>query len=163
MLLKGCNIILNIAFYSSPIGVLKLYSTDSALKKIEMVDKAEPDFMCSDFSTEVINQLKAYFDGRLQNFCVEYELPENFSTFRKTVYDNLIKVKYGTTISYKELAVLSNAPQATRAVGTAMAQNPIPIIIPCHRVIRTNSTIGNYSLGCSDVKKYLLDFEINNL
>lgn len=148
---------INIAFYKSPIGILKLYSSDDALQKIELVDLCG-DFECSAFNCKVIEQLKAYFEGRLHTFNIPVEF-KNATEFQNKVYDELLKVSYGKTKSYKELAQASGSPNACRAVGTAMAKNPIPIVVPCHRIINSNGKTGNYSLGGNDKKIFLLDFE----
>ena len=151
---------MEVAFYKSPIGVLKIFSSDIALHKIELV-KERNDFECSTFNYRVIDQLEAYFDGRLLTFNIPLAL-DKCTTFQKRVYDELLKVRYGRTKSYKELAEMVGNPNASRAIGNAMAKNPIPIIIPCHRIINSNGKIGKYSLGFDDsssIKSFLLDFE----
>ena len=148
---------INVIFYKSPIGILKIYSSNYALKKIELV-KERNDFECSEFNYRVMDQLDAYFEGRLHTFNIPFENPGK-TDLQKKIYDELLNVRFGKTISYKELAAKAGKPGASRAVGTAMANNPIPLIIPCHRVVKSDGTIGNYSLGGKDAKKYLLDFE----
>lgn len=149
--------LINISFCKSPIGILKIYSSDDALQKIELVDSFSY-FECSAFNCGVIEQLDAYFEGRLHTFNIPVEF-KNATEFQKKVYDELLKVSYGKTKSYKELAQASGSPNACRAVGTAMAKNPIPIVVPCHRIINSNGKTGNYSLGGNDKKIFLLDFE----
>ncbi len=80
------------------------------------------------------------------------------SSFQKTIYLELIQIPRGTTISYGNLAKKAGKPKASRAVGTAMAKNPIPLIIPCHRVVRHNGDIGHYAFG-QEIKQRLLDLE----
>jgi methylated-DNA-[protein]-cysteine S-methyltransferase len=80
--------------------------------------------------------------------------------FFKKVYDNLIKVPYGNTISYKELAQKSGNERAYRAVGNACKYNPLPLVIPCHRVIKANGEIGDFA-GGKNLKKILLSLENN--
>lgn len=145
------------AFYKSPIGILKIYSSDYALKKIEMV-KGSNDFECSTFNYKVIKQLDEYFAGRLHVFNIPFDMGD-ITEFQKKVYDELLKVRYGKTISYKELALKAGYKNAYRAVGSAMAQNPVPIIVPCHRVVKSDGSFGNYSLGSHCNKQFLLDFE----
>ena len=147
---------MNVAFYKSPIGILKIYSTDYALKKIELV-KDRNDFECSAFNYEVMEQLEAYFEGRLSRFNIQIEF-DKATDFQKHVYDALLNVRYGKTKTYKELAEMIGNPAASRAVGSALAKNPIPIIVPCHRIINSDGKIGQFALG-SDVKKYLIEFE----
>ena len=147
---------MEVAFYKSPIGILKIFSTDYALKKIELVN-ARNDFECSAFNYEVLEQLEAYFNGRLFRFNIPVEF-DNATDFQKKVYDALLSVRFGQTKSYKELAQMIDSPNAHRAVGSALAKNPIPIIVPCHRIVNSNGKIGEFALGTA-AKKYLLDFE----
>lgn len=148
---------MDVAFYKSPIGILKIFSTDYALLKIELVENRN-DFECSTFNYRVMEQLDLYFEGRLHSFNIPFELP-NSTEFQKKVYDELLKVRFGRTITYKALAEAAGKPNAYRAVGSALAKNPVPLIVPCHRVINSNGKIGNYSLGGKQNKKFLLDFE----
>ena len=76
----------------------------------------------------------------------------------KRVWEKLLEVPYGTTSSYKELAIASGSPKAVRAVGMANARNPIAIVIPCHRIINTGGKLGGYGGGL-ELKKRLLDLE----
>jgi O-6-methylguanine DNA methyltransferase len=78
--------------------------------------------------------------------------------FEKTVWSKLMKVPFGKTISYKEMAVLAGKPDAYRAAGTALGKNPLLILVPCHRVIKSSGKMGNFSGGV-EIKKFLLDLE----
>ena len=89
--------------------------------------------------------LKDYFSGNKVQFKVSDLDLQSFGEFQKEVYKNLIKIKTGKTLSYKDLAEKSNSPKAARAVGSCMARNPFPVIIPCHRVLPQNKKIGAYS------------------
>lgn len=80
------------------------------------------------------------------------------SIFKNKVYENLIKVPFGKTVSYKELCINSGLGKAYQGVGQALGANPIPIIIPCHRVLKSDGTLGGYNGGL-DLKKYLLSLE----
>lgn len=151
---------MEVAFYKSPIGVLKIYSSSYALKKIELV-KERNDFECSTFNYNVIEQIEAYFAGRLHTFNIPVEFT-NISDIQRKVYDELLNVRFGRTITYKELASKVGCTNGYRAIGNSLAKNPVPLIIPCHRVIRTDGSIGNYSLGGIDNKRFLLDFEKNH-
>jgi len=101
-------------------------------------------------------ELDAYFAGALQNFTVPLR-PEG-TAFRKTVWEALQTIPYGETISYKELAHRIGNPAAIRAVGGANHNNPISIIIPCHRVIGANGKLVGYGGGLN-VKEFLLEQE----
>ena len=106
----------------------------------------------------VAKQLDEYFTGRRHAFDValDWSLSQGF---RRRVLGLLATdIAYGTSASYAKLALLSGSPRAVRAVGTACATNPIPIVVPCHRVIRSDGTMGNYRGGPA-VKRALLDLE----
>lgn len=79
--------------------------------------------------------------------------------FQKSVLSETIKIPYGTTISYKDMAIRVNHPNAFRAVGTALKNNPYPIIIPCHAVISGDGELNKYSNGGTEVKRYLISLE----
>jgi methylated-DNA-[protein]-cysteine S-methyltransferase len=103
-------------------------------------------------------QLDEYFTGRRRSFDVELDWSLSHG-FRRTVLDHLNSdVGYGTTASYAALARLAGSPKAVRAVGTACATNPIPIVVPCHRVIRSDGAVGAYRGGLI-AKRALLDLE----
>jgi len=84
---------------------------------------------------------------------------ENVSAFSRKVFTTLMEVEKGTTVSYGELAEKAGFPGAARAVGRVLASNPFPLIIPCHRVVRSDGTYGSYQ-GGTEMKKYLLENEI---
>ena len=105
---------------------------------------------------EVLRQLEAYFAGKLKTFSVNIFL--NVTPFQKKVLTALRRVPYGNTISYGELAKTIGNPKASRAVGQANARNPIPIVIPCHRVIGSSGKLTGFGGGIS-VKQTLLDLE----
>ena len=97
-------------------------------------------------SRETIIQLKAYFCGALRYFNLPLE-PKDVSQVRRHWLDTMATIPYGTTISYADLAAAAGRPKAARAAGTACATNPIPIIYPCHRILRKNGALGNYGGG----------------
>ena len=106
----------------------------------------------------MVRQLDEYFTGRRHRFDValDWSLSQGF---RRTVLGHLnADIDYGHTVSYAALARLSGSPRAVRAVGTACATNPIPIFVPCHRVIRSDGTVGAYRGGAA-AKRVLLDLE----
>ncbi len=106
----------------------------------------------------VARQLDEYFTGGRHGFDVALDWSLSHG-FRRTVLEHLnADVSYGDTASYAALAQLSGSPKAVRAVGTACATNPIPIVVPCHRVIRSDGTVGAYRGGPA-AKRVLLDLE----
>ena len=110
----------------------------------------------SPFMNKVIDQLNQFFLGELIKFDIEYEL--SISSFYKKVLNEVSKIPYGETVSYKHIAYKINNSMAYRAVANANASNPIPIIIPCHRVILTNGNFGDYG-GGKKLKQELIGFE----
>ena len=111
---------------------------------------------------KVRSQLNQYFKGTRQSFDLKDELKLNMSTFFVNTLKEVKKIPYGSTRSYKEIAHNIKSPKGHRAVANANARNPIPIIIPCHRVIKSNGEFGEYG-GGSVLKKKLLEFENGNL
>ena len=107
--------------------------------------------------SSVLGQLDAYFKGTLKIF-EKIEMHIIGTDFQKKVWNELLKIPYGETISYGELATRIGNPKASRAVGMANSKNPIPIIIPCHRVIGKNGSLTGFGGGI-DVKKQLLTLE----
>jgi methylated-DNA-[protein]-cysteine S-methyltransferase len=106
----------------------------------------------------VARQLEEFFTGRRHSFDVALDWSLSHG-FRRTVLEHLnTDVGYGTTTSYAALARVSGSPKAVRAVGTACATNPIPIVVPCHRVIRSDGAVGAYRGGPA-AKRVLLDLE----
>ncbi|MFH2060272.1 MAG: methylated-DNA--[protein]-cysteine S-methyltransferase [Pseudomonadota bacterium] len=108
------------------------------------------------FFKDAVSQLTAYFQGDRLDFDLEMDLKG--TEFQKKVWKELAKVPYGTTISYGELAKRIGNPKASRAVGMANGKNPIPIIIPCHRVIGKDGSLTGFGGGL-DVKQTLLNLE----
>lgn len=105
----------------------------------------------------VARELDEYFSGRRRAFALPVDL-RLVNGFRRDVVTALGSIPYGTTQSYGNLAAALKNPNAVRAVGTACAQNPVPVIVPCHRVVRSDGSIGNYR-GGSDMKAALLKME----
>jgi len=105
---------------------------------------------------QVICQLKEYLSGKRHSFSCKVDL--RGTPFERKVWCFLKKIPYGETRSYKEVAEAIGHPMAFRAVGMANAHNPLPLIIPCHRVIKSSGDLGGFGHGVK-VKKILLDFE----
>ncbi len=102
-------------------------------------------------------QLERYFAGQLTEFSCKLDLSGG-TPFQQNVWRQLTKIPYGRTQSYGQLAQAVGNPKAYRAAGSANGKNPLPIIIPCHRVIRENGDLGGYSCGLH-IKRFLLDLE----
>ena len=106
---------------------------------------------------EVARELEEYFAGRRHQFslALDFELSRGF---RLAVLAHLREIAYGTTESYAAVARAAGSPAAVRAAGTACATNPLPIVVPCHRVVRSDGSIGQYA-GGAEAKRTLLDLE----
>ena len=109
------------------------------------------------FMQNVVNQLEQYFSGNLREFDIRLKL--ELPIFYQKVLNEVRKIPYGQTVSYKNIANNLQNPRAYRAVANANAINPIPIIIPCHRVILSNGDLGQYGGGTS-LKKNLIQKEV---
>ncbi|MBS0261428.1 MAG: methylated-DNA--[protein]-cysteine S-methyltransferase [Planctomycetes bacterium] len=146
----------------SPIGALLLVSNGTALTGLYMLDHAGGPTPGAEWRadagafTTVCAQLAAYFAGELRRF--DLPLAPAGTPFQQTVWRALGDIPYGTTLSYGELARRIGQPQASRAVGRANGQNPISIIVPCHRVIGANGTLTGYGGGIAR-KRWLLEHE----
>jgi len=150
----------------SPVGALRLESNGSGLCAIQFLAgrraaKPSPGAMRSDAAFgEAIRQLQAYFRGERKDFQLPLALVG--TAFQLRVWQRLREIPYGETISYGQLAREIGQPQASRAVGLANGSNPIPIIIPCHRVIGSNGKLTGYGGGLP-IKEKLLAFESRQL
>jgi methylated-DNA-[protein]-cysteine S-methyltransferase len=151
----------------SPIGRLLLVSDDIALRQIIFQNEKHPQKPASDWQeassrpiTEAVRQLESYFAGRLTEFSLP--LAPKGTPFQLRVWRELQNIPYGDTISYGELAKRVGNPKASRAVGAANGSNPLPIVIPCHRVIGNNGNLVGYGGGI-DIKKALLSLEHSQL
>lgn len=105
---------------------------------------------------EAVRQLRAYFDGKLRSF--DLPLDMQGTEFQKRVWAELERIPYGKTRSYMQVAVAVGAPHAVRAVGAANGANPVPIVVPCHRVIGSDGKLTGYGGGLP-LKKRLLELE----
>lgn len=144
---------------SSPIGKLLLVATENGLKQIAFEDENQSAKIKSDWVQApdklkpVTNQLAAYFRNELKIFDVELS-PEG-TAFQKQIWNQLKKIPYGKTCSYLDIANAIHKPKACRAIGMANSKNPIPIIIPCHRVIGKNGKLTGYAGGLTTKAKLL--------
>ncbi len=149
---------MNYVYIDTPIGILEL-SFDDEFNVIK-ITKSNRFLLINEqnLSTEIMNfieYLKAYFSGK--TITIDYPCKLiNVSNFCKAVFNITSQIPYGETVSYNWIAKKLNT--SPRAVGQALKGNPLPLIIPCHRVITTNGAIGGYSLGIK-VKKWLLEHE----
>lgn len=150
--------------FESPIGELLLTASDSALTAVWFQGKGEvtaalPDAghrPASAVLARACEQLAEYFAGSRTTFAIPLE-PAG-TPFQRRVWDALRAIPYGTTLSYSELARRLGDVRATRAVGAANGRNPIPIIVPCHRVVGADGSLTGFGGGL-DRKRWLLEHE----
>jgi methylated-DNA-[protein]-cysteine S-methyltransferase len=164
--------ILDVAYriIDSPVGSLLLAATDHGLVRVayatenhdtvlqSLADRISPRILNAPARLDAVaRELDEYFDGQRHLFDVP--LDWQLSTgFRSIVLHHLPDIGYGTTASYATVAALAGSPKAVRAVGSACATNPLPVIVPCHRVVRSDGGMGGY-LGGVDAKRALLELE----
>jgi methylated-DNA-[protein]-cysteine S-methyltransferase len=151
----------------SPVGRLILFEKDEALTALFPMD--HPDYRerikrglaesiesNTALLTEAAKQLTEYFDGQRKQFSLPLH-PEG-TAFQMQVWQALQCITYGKTCTYRELATMSGNENAVRAVGCALHRNPLPIVIPCHRVLPISGEIGGFAWGV-DAKRQLLEIE----
>ena len=154
----------------SPIGPLLVAASPAGLVRIafereghdavldQLAGQISPRIMRMPARTDdVARQLDEYFAGRRHEFDLPLDL-QLVSGFRRTVISHLPDIAYGSTASYKAVAAMAGNPTAVRAVGSACSHNPVPVVVPCHRVVRSDGSIGNY-LGGVDAKATLIALE----
>jgi len=157
----------------TPLGEMLACVSDNGLSLLEFTDRKKYDRQISGlekylnievipgnhpFLEQVTNEMNEYFAGKRKGF--DIPLFQIGTEFQKRVWEGLIQIPYGKTLSYSDLAKKIGKPKAVRALANANAANKIAIIIPCHRVIGADGTLTGYASGL-DKKKFLLDLEIN--
>ena len=153
---------LEYTYFASPIGNLLLAGHNEVLHylgfpKGSMAMTPEPNWQLNEQAfSRVRQQLQEYFDGKRRDF--DLPLSPQGTDFQRQVWQQLQTIPYGKTCSYGDLAKAIERPKAVRAVGAANGQNPIPVIIPCHRVIGSNGKLTGFGGGL-DVKEQLLRLE----
>ena len=153
----------SIFYYDTPIGKLGLAESGGSITKILFEGFGAPEGYAVKETALLVKaaaQLNEYFAGKRKSF--DLPLAPDGTPFYKSVWNALIKIGYGKTASYKDVAAAVGNVKAVRAVGMANNRNPVPLIIPCHRVIGSDGKLVGYAGGL-DVKKYLLDMERRNV
>ena len=150
---------MNYTFTDSPIGRLLLAGDDAGLRRIEFPEGRHPQEPQPEWReerarfSEALRQLDAYFAGRLRRF--ELPLAPQGTGFQRSVWEALCLIPYGETLSYGELARRLGKPGASRAVGLANGRNPLPIVIPCHRVVGSDGSLTGFGGGLPTKTKLL--------
>ena len=164
--------VLDVAYRTvdSPVGPLLLAATDQGLIRVayacedhdavlqELADRVSPRILLAPARlAAVARELDEYFARSRRSFDVPLDW-RLAAGFRAAVLHHLPEIGYGQTASYAAVAALAGSPKAVRAVGTACAKNPLPVVVPCHRVVRSDGGMGGY-LGGAEAKRLLLDLE----
>ena len=142
--------------YDSPIGMLCIETEDNSITGLYLNSRIEENEQETELHGETHRQLMEYFQKKRTKF--DLPIHTTGTVFQMKVWDALQRIPYGETRSYAELARMIDNPKACRAVGGANNKNPIMIIIPCHRVINADGSLGGFGGGIA-VKQYLLDLE----
>ncbi|RME83059.1 MAG: methylated-DNA--[protein]-cysteine S-methyltransferase [Caldilineae bacterium] len=132
-------------FYESPIGFLEVAGTADAIVSVRFCESPGKQTDVCELIQRAVAQLGAYFAGELREF--DLPLAPQGTAFQKRVWDYLLSIPYGRTVSYRQVAEALGNPAAIRAVGAANGANPIPIIIPCHRVVGSDGSLVGYGGG----------------
>ncbi|NLO43593.1 MAG: methylated-DNA--[protein]-cysteine S-methyltransferase [Candidatus Cloacimonetes bacterium] len=149
----------SVIYYQNPNICLEIGIEDETIMELSFCEKPLNKQKPDAFGETLFKQLDDYFAGKLKEFDIPF-----FATgtpFQLMVWEELLRLDYGEVITYSELARRIDRPKAARAVGNALGQNPIGIIIPCHRVVRAGGNLGGFGGGLK-VKEYLLKLEEEN-
>ncbi|QPJ65828.1 MAG: methylated-DNA--[protein]-cysteine S-methyltransferase [Candidatus Nitrohelix vancouverensis] len=158
------------ALFETPLGLAGLADRGKGVCRLKLqinsiddfINELEEQFNSSPRQNQTalrqgVKQVEQYFSGKLKRFDCKLDLGHG-TDFQKSVWRQVLHIPYGKTQSYQWLAEASKRPRAYRAAGSANGRNPIPLIIPCHRVIRHNGELGGYTGGIH-IKRFLLDLE----
>ena len=151
-------------YYQSPIGLIRMGETGGFLTRAEFVEQSRKSkhfqqkyiSNSSNLLKDACRQLDEYFEGRRQKF--DLALKPHGTDFQRSAWESLLRIPYGETRSYLQQAESIRNPKAIRAIGQANSHNPIPIIIPCHRVIGKNGSLTGFAGGL-DRKTRLIALE----
>ena len=142
----------------SPLGTLDVTFSERGLARLEFSECVPKAAHVRDEAAQhFVRELAAYFRGDANRFLTPLDT-DSGTPFQRKVWGELQRIPFGKTVSYGELARRVGAPRAARAVGQAVGANPIPIVIPCHRVIQSSGALGGFSAGL-EIKRWLLHHE----
>ncbi|MEO0289252.1 MAG: methylated-DNA--[protein]-cysteine S-methyltransferase [candidate division WOR-3 bacterium] len=148
----------NSTYYRSPVGLILVEENDGVITKLDFVKRKNVKInnRKSELLKEVIEQLDQYFKKKRKNFSIKVFF--SGTEFQRKVLKKTCEIPYGKTATYSDIAKLIGRPKAVRAVGSALRQNNVPIIIPCHRVIGKDGGLRGFA-GKIRVKEFLLKLE----
>lgn len=146
--------------FSSPLGLLEVESADTGITRVRLGARGKPrevgDGDALECARKAKGEILSYLDGDLKRFTVQVELEG--TPFQRAVWAKLVAIPYGKTRTYGEIAAELGKPRAARAVGMACGANPIPILVPCHRIVAGNGGLGGFGGGVK-MKLDLLELE----
>ena len=169
----GADGLLDVAYATtdSPLGTVVVAATPRGLVRVALPNEDLDDVLtriAADLSPRILEhparldearrELDEYFEGRRRSFDLPLDWTLSGPGFRRRVLRATARIPYGDTTTYGEMAVAAGSPNAYRAAGSALGSNPIPLVVPCHRVLRTGGDVGNYG-GGPEMKKFLLRLE----
>jgi len=145
------------AFIKTPLGITKITGDESGISVISTCnDEVEISSQIPEILQEAVNQLNEYFDGKRRDFTIK--LNPSGTDFQQKVWQELLKIPFGKTVSYMDLSKKLGDLKAIRAVASANGKNPLWIVVPCHRVIGTDGSLTGYAGGLWR-KKWLIEHE----
>ena len=144
------------AYVQTPIGIAELVGDENGLASITVLESKKPKGTIPAVLKDAVEHLEEYFEGNRTVF--ELQLNPSGTDFQKKVWEALLQIPFGKTISYLELSKQLGDVKAIRAVASANGKNPLWIVVPCHRVIGTNGDLTGYAGGLHR-KKWLLEHE----
>lgn len=157
--LVGDNRCMQAITFKTPIKEISITATDKGLVSLSFGKAPKTksvDSKAQIHLDQAKKQIEEYFNGKRTTF--DLKLAPAGTEFQLKVWSSLSKIPFGKTLSYADIANMSGSPKAFRAVGSANGKNPLPIIVPCHRVINADGKLGGYSGGL-DIKEKLLELE----
>jgi methylated-DNA-[protein]-cysteine S-methyltransferase len=144
----------------TPLGLVEIEAATSGVTRVRIGARGKPREVGEGgalaLAQQTAREIVGYLDGRLRQFTVP--ITADGTTFQKAVWSELLSMPYGTRQTYGQLAAKLGRPRAARAVGAACGANPVPILVPCHRVVGAEGSLGGFGAGVR-VKQSLLDVE----
>lgn len=147
---------MEICFINSPLGITKIVGDENGISKISVTSEGAISEIIPQELQEAVLQLSDYFDGKRQDF--NFKLNPKGTEFQQKVWQELLNIPFGKTMSYLDLSKKLGDVKAIRAVASANGKNPLWIVVPCHRVIGTDGSLTGYAGGLWR-KKWLLEHE----
>ena len=148
---------LETTFVKSPFGYFKITGSELGIQSVRLTDQTPESISKTEHLEDCVQQMKEYFAGERKVFELKFDWVDA-TAFNQSVWQELLKIEYGHTTSYSAIANQLNNPKSVRAVGMANRNNPIAIIVPCHRVIAKSGDLQGYFYGL-EMKRALLELE----